>query len=268
MKQTNTNANTGIKITNTTKTKETLKSLDLHANRSNSGQCWGIFFFNKIYICSSQFVIVFFFCLFLLTVFAMRPSACLGAYEHVWHSLQKLLNTRQVFISQSSSLLLSPNMAELPLPHFCGMRWNICLLSLYTEAAKWSFPYWWQAITHTLTSCILENAEGALSLSLLMPSSLHCCFFYWTICDDARAHTLNYIFVTLKRFLLNGNSWHRTDRGSQPVNTATYVCDLQHAWPWIAQPLLRHLCVFLLNENTSIITAENLMGAAGANQCV
>ena len=113
--------------------------------------------------------------------------------KRFWH--------RTGFISQSATLLPSPNMAELP--RYRGMRWSICLLSLYTERLKWSFPYWWQVITHTLTSCILGNTEGALtlvhalclslSLSLSMPSSLCCCLVDWTICDDARTRTLHFL---------------------------------------------------------------------------
>lgn len=76
--------------------------------------------------------------------------------------------------------------------------------SLYTEGLKWSFPYWWQAITHTFSSCIHWKHRGD---SLSMLSSLHCCLFYWTICDDARTRTLNYIFLALKRLCW----WHRTD---------------------------------------------------------
>lgn len=106
------------------------------------------------------------------------------------------------------SLLPSLNMAELPLPHFLCMWWNICLLSLFTERLKWSFPYWWQAITHTLTSCTLGNTEGG-SLSKL--SSLHCCLFYSTVCGDRHSYTLNCMFLEFLCVLLgNGNSWCRS----------------------------------------------------------
>lgn len=100
------------------------------------------------------------------------------------------------------SLLLSLNMAEMPFPHFLCMWQNVYLLFLFTERLKWSFPYWWQAITHTLTSCTLGNTEGG-SLSKL--SSLHCCWFYSTVCGDRHTCTLNCMFLEFYLFLLNSN---------------------------------------------------------------
>lgn len=175
-------------------------------------------------------------------------SGCTGTFAI--HS--KSFWTHDRLTSPKISLLMSPNMADLPLPHFRGMRF-VSFLCIQKD---------WNGLFHTGDKPLLTHTLHA-SLKTQMPSSFHCCLFHWTVCDDARH---SHIFLTLKMFLLNHNSWHRTAHHQSTCRIYTYVCDLSHARPWTAQPLLRYLCDFVLDENMSIITAVNQTAAAGANQ--